>query len=799
LIMSVKALRKLFDKKDGNVERSKSPLAGAFNRFRGKGTREEAVALTQKSFPAHNNQTATSAIYWLDQQDHTGTARGWAPFANDPTIYPVYRNVAEYGAIGDGTGDQSASLQNALNADGTSGGNRYQQGVTTEPAIVYLPPGVYQVSKTIDLRMGTVIIGDPGSPPTIKAAPGFQGDTVVNGYDYATGHPETSFMTLLKNVIIDTTNLPKDTTVTALRWAVAQGCALTNVSINMPTHSSGHTGILLNGGSTIALCDVSISGGAVGIGTSNQQVNLKNIYFKNCTTAFLGSGGFTALLQGATFETCGAGAQMTNTLGCVVLLDCNSINSGPTVVLQPTDPSWRNNQVVIENLTTDQANPVVVIAGGPPLLGPSRTIDTWVYGNAEPGWYQAGTSYATQRTSALLSSDGKFFTKIQPIYAGVSASNIVNVKTVPGLPVYGDSRTDDAASLNSILQQNAATGKITFFPYGVYLVRETLLIPPGSRLVGEAWSVISGAGSNFADAANPVPVVKVGNPGDIGICEISEMRFTVSEVLPGAIICEINMAGQPGDVGLWNTIITIGGIRDTQVSSTCQNQDTSNCKAAFLALHITSSSSVYLENIWGWCADHYIDSASTFPGDQIISSGRGLLCEATKGTWLVGTGFEHHWLYNYNFHNAANVFAGLLQAETPYMQGQGAVLTVPAPWTPDSRFGDPDYSWCAAGDQMGRTALACNVDGGSDLFFYNGAFWAFFNGPWSAQKWSQTESTTIQTNMVRVANSPRNLVWYGVGTKGCVTMVLDDLGNLQQSMAPGGWGGNLAAYRAFAA
>ena len=277
------------------------------------------------------------------------------------------------------------------------------------------------------------------------------------------------------------------------------------------------------------------------------------------------------------------------------------------------------------------------------------------------------------------------------------------------------------------------------------------------------------------------------------------MRFTVSEILPGAIICQVNISGSPGDVGIWNTVITVGGTRDTRVTYNCQNQDTYNTKAAFLALHLTSSSSAYIENVWGWCADHYIDTGP-FPGDQIISSGRGLLCEATKGTWLFGTGFEHHWLYNYNFHNAANVFAGLLQAETPYMQGLGALLMVPAPWSPDARFGDPDYSWCRANDQLGRTALACNIDGGSNLFFYNGAFWAFFSGPWSSQKWSQpAPSGDIQTNMIRVANAPQNLVWYGIGTKGCQIMISDGKGNLEQKMAPGGWGGNVAAYRAFAA
>jgi hypothetical protein len=33
----------------------------------------------------------------------------------------------------------------------------------------------------------------------------------------------------------------------------------------------------------------------------------------------------------------------------------------------------------------------------------------------------------------------------------------------------------------------------SYFPYGLYIVQDTLFIPPGSRIVGEAWPVISGS------------------------------------------------------------------------------------------------------------------------------------------------------------------------------------------------------------------------------------------------------------------------------------------------------------------
>jgi hypothetical protein len=63
-------------------------------------------------------------------------------------------------------------------------------------------------------------------------------------------------MTLLKNVIIDTTSIDKNRGLVALNWSVAQGCGLTNVQIIMPNDSTGHVGISLDGGSTIAVTDV---------------------------------------------------------------------------------------------------------------------------------------------------------------------------------------------------------------------------------------------------------------------------------------------------------------------------------------------------------------------------------------------------------------------------------------------------------------------------------------------------------------------------------------------------------------
>lgn len=161
----------------------------------------------------------------------------------------------DYSVVNDGSGNQTPKLQKAIDDDG-AGGSRKGQGVTRYPAQVYLPGGVYQLETTLNLTVGTIIVGNPLNPPIIKAAPGFRGDYLIMGYDSNNGNPETSFATLVKNVIVDTTALSPDRHFTALQWGVAQGSGLTNVKIRMPKDSTGHTGIDINAGSTIAVTDV---------------------------------------------------------------------------------------------------------------------------------------------------------------------------------------------------------------------------------------------------------------------------------------------------------------------------------------------------------------------------------------------------------------------------------------------------------------------------------------------------------------------------------------------------------------
>lgn len=278
------------------------------------------------------------------------------------------------------------------------------------------------------------------------------------------------------------------------------------------------------------------------------------------------------------------------------------------------------------------------------------------------------------------------------------------------------------------------------------------------------------------------------------------MRFTVADIAPGAIIVQVNMAGShPGDVGFWNSHVTVGGAADSNVNFACSQPNTANCLAAFAMVHLTSSSSAYIDNMWGWTADHSLERG----GPQNIAVGRGILVESTKASWLTGTGFEHNSLYNYNLHNAVNVYAGLQQTETAYWQGAGSQQNAPSPWTALSLYGDPDFSWCAGGDQSCRMGLAQNIDAGSNLYLYGAAFWTFFHGEVSSHYNDPATicGTDCITNQARVTNSPRNLHWFAVNSRTAKIMILDNNGNPAQFNNPGGWnpGGVIAAYLSYVA
>jgi hypothetical protein len=257
--------------------------------------------------------------------------------------------------------------------------------------------------------------------------------------------------------------------------------------------------------------------------------------------------------------------------------------------------------------------------------------------------------------------------------------------------------------------------------------------------------------------------VQIGTPGSTGTAHIQDIRFTVGQRLPGAIIVQVNLAGaSPGDVSISNSPITIGGLRSTEIDCPADSQA---CRAAYLGLHLTSSSSAYIDNVWAWVADHPSDPQRD-PSEQGVHMAvkGGVLVEATKGTWLVGIGSEHFWLYQLAYNSAQNVFVSLFQSETNYQQGNNANTQPPSPYTSRSLVdSDPDFSWCAA-------------DGKGEPCYKSIAQWfpknqsgnirSYASASWNFPQYGDQDYMNV------VASTPSNSHFYGLTAGPDVTRLL---------------------------
>ena len=112
--------------------------------------------------------------------------------------------------------------------------------------------------------------------------------------------------------------------------------------------------------------------------------------------------------------------------------------------------------------------------------------------------------------------------------------------------------------------------------------------------------------------------------------------------------------------------------------------------------------------------DHDLDD----PGQGQINafSGCGILVESTAPTWLFGTASEHHVIYQYAFHNAQNLFAGLIQTETPYFQPSPAP---PSPFSTNTQYGDP--SGVSTSNAYGLT-----ISNSNNILVYGAGLYSFF-------------------------------------------------------------------------
>jgi len=282
-------------------------------------------------------------------------------------------------------------------------------------------------------------------------------------------------------------------------------------------------------------------------------------------------------------------------------------------------------------------------------------------------------------------------------------------------------------------------------------------------------------GSFFGDAKNPKPVWSIGQPGESGNVQIVDMLFSQQRPVQGAILLQWNLqASCPGKSGLWSTNFRIGGSKGTNQSpSNCLQLtdavDRPECQVAFLSMHITPYGSLYIENVWIWTADHYLDYPEHFQID--VFNARSFLIESQGPVWMYGTASEHSVLYQYHFVNAKNIFCGQLQTETAYFQTNPPA---PTPFKSLPTWSDPIFDACPTNDSFCAKGWGVDIINGTNIYIYNAGIYSFF------QEWSTTcigtpHNRYCQDAIFRIRGSTDQVYVWNLQTVGVENMVeVDD-------------------------
>jgi glucan 1,3-beta-glucosidase len=486
--------------------------------------------------------------------------------------------------------------------------------------------------------------------------------------------------------------------------------------------------------------DLVFYGGLNGVVFGNQQFTVRNLTFYNAVTAIdqIWDWGWT--YTGISINNCTTGLNMAGggttgqSTGSVTFLDSSFTNTKVAIVTAHNASSFpaTAGSLILDNIALTNTPVVVQGPQGTVLKGGSLTISGWGEGHEYTANYQKKnfqSSITKFSRPSSLTKNGQYYARSKPQYQASPLSQFVSVRTTGAK---GDGLTDDTAAINSVLKSAAAASKIVFFDAGTYKVTSTITIPPGSKVVGESFSVIMGAGSFFSSITSPQPVVAVGAAGQSGVVEWSDMIVSTQGATAGAILIQWNLASTSSSPsGMWDVHTRIGGFAGSNLqlaqcpttpNSAAVNQ---NCVAAFMSMYIApSATGLYMENNWLWTADHDLEDPSV---TQItVYTGRGLYCASTSGTiWMVGTAVEHHALYQYQFVKTKNVFAGQIQTETAYWQpnpNASVVFPIASGWN------DPDFATSCAG-----VAGQCNMGWGlrvvnsSSILVYGAGLYSFFN------------------------------------------------------------------------
>ena len=592
------------------------------------------------------------------------------------------------------------------------------------------------------------------------------------------------------------TRIPANITATGVHWPTAQTTTLQNLVFKMSTaNGTQHQGVFVEEGSGGHMADLTFYGGNYGFNVGNQQFTTRNLTFDGCNTAInqLWDWGWT--YKSVSINSCkvgfniSAGGPEAVNVGSITLFDSSITNTPVGIITARTDNSEpaAAGSVYLENVELANVGTAVAGPNTTYLAGTtgSTVIAAWADGHRylPKGPQNArGPIAPSTRPATLLDASGKFYERSKPQYGEVSLAQFLSARD---LGAKGDGVTDDTTALNAAIIQAAKEKKVLYVDAGFYKVTNTIYIPPGSKIVGEALaSVILSSGSFFNDISSPQPVVKVALPGELGSIEWSDMFVSTQGQQKGAILIEYNLASYQEAAGMWDVHTRIGGFAGSylqaeqcpttpNITVAAGNLD-QDCITAYMAMHVTKfGTGLYMENNWLWTADHDLDDSSNNNTQITIYAGRGLLIESIRGIiWLYGTAVEHHTKYQYQFVDTRDIFFGQAQTETAYYQ-PNPDATIPFP--EDLALSDPVFTPSPNSSINSAEGWGMRILRSSNILGYGVGLYSFFDN-YNTSCSAVGSGARCQTRILSIEGDrlSHDISIYNLNTVGATQMITRD-------------------------
>ena len=216
-------------------------------------------------------------------------------------------SVKDFGAVGDGTADDTAAIQNAINSlplnpagDGILSPLGYANGGT-----IYIPRGRYKVSSTLTLRRGVRITGEGRESSQLIS---YAADSVLKYLD--------SGRYVQDEIVVENLSIWQHASVTPTSGAAIEvsfgsvSPPSTNLVCQNLIINGGYRGVMLGAGvwSSMDNCNVSncvTNGVEIQLTNGAQSAPTTSTTFKNCYSSSNGAAGF-----------CINGASYTSLVGC---------------------------------------------------------------------------------------------------------------------------------------------------------------------------------------------------------------------------------------------------------------------------------------------------------------------------------------------------------------------------------------------------------------------------------------------------------------------------------------------------